>query len=377
MNGGLSPSDVSAGSHKVVWWNCPWNPKHVFDMKVYARVSSCNGCPFCTGHRTHYDDSLLARYPEIAAEWHQNLNAKLKASDVRPHSNKLVWWKGAKCGHFWNEAITARTTNNSGCPMCSGHRFCAENSLPIRYPELMYEWDGGANQGIDPAALHHGTALIVGWICKKKHRWSASVANRAKNGSGCPFCCNSKVCKDNCLATTHPKLSQEWHQAKNGKLTPNDVVAGTSKKVWWKCNVNPEHHWRASIVKRANLGRGCPECCESRGERTIRRWLVENEVEFESQHWFEDCRAVYPLPFDFYLPKHGCCIEYDGENHYRDSRWFERKDIPYEMLLSGFEATQRNDLIKTNYCLSNKIRLVRIPYWDIGRIEEILNKELK
>lgn len=32
--------------------------------------------------------------------------------------------------------------------------------------------------------------------------------------------------------------------------------------------------------------------------------------------------------------------------------------------------------IKNKYCLDNNIRLIRIPYWNFDKIEEILLKEL-
>ncbi|OLN24302.1 zinc-ribbon domain-containing protein [Desulfosporosinus metallidurans] len=39
----------------------------------------------------------------------------------------------------------------------------------------------------------------------------------------------------NDLATTKPEIVQEWHPTKNGNLKPSDVVAGSERKVWWKC----------------------------------------------------------------------------------------------------------------------------------------------
>ena len=37
------------------------------------------------------------------------------------------------------------------------------------------------------------------------------------------------------LAETHPEVAKQWHPTKNGDLTPFEVGAGTSKKIWWKC----------------------------------------------------------------------------------------------------------------------------------------------
>ena len=43
----------------------------------------------------------------------------------------------------------------------------------------------------------------------------------------------------------------------NGDLTPNDVSAGSQKKVWWQCSKG--HEWLAAVCYRNNGG-GCPIC---------------------------------------------------------------------------------------------------------------------
>jgi hypothetical protein len=62
------------------------------------------------------------------------------------------------------------------------------------------------------------------------------------------------------MAVTHPELAAEWHPAKNGDLTPFDVVAGTRRKLWWICSANPEHEWEATGDNRVRAGSGCPSC---------------------------------------------------------------------------------------------------------------------
>lgn len=37
------------------------------------------------------------------------------------------------------------------------------------------------------------------------------------------------------LATTNPRLAEEWDYERNGSLFPSDVMAGSSRVVWWKC----------------------------------------------------------------------------------------------------------------------------------------------
>ena len=37
-NGGLSPRDVSHGSHKKIWWKCAFNPQ--WEAPVYSRTGA-------------------------------------------------------------------------------------------------------------------------------------------------------------------------------------------------------------------------------------------------------------------------------------------------------------------------------------------------
>ena len=48
LNGGLTPSMVTAGSHRKVWWAC--SAGHAWKAAVYARAGpQKNGCPVCAG----------------------------------------------------------------------------------------------------------------------------------------------------------------------------------------------------------------------------------------------------------------------------------------------------------------------------------------
>jgi hypothetical protein len=42
-------------------------------------------------------------------------------------------------------------------------------------------------------------------------------------------------------------------------LTPDQVVAGSTQKAWWKCPNGLDHEWESSLVNRVN-GSGCPFC---------------------------------------------------------------------------------------------------------------------
>ena len=83
------------------------------------------------------------------------------------------------------------------------------------------------------------------------HEWQTSpsilVRNRTKSdGNGCPYCSGKKVSITNSLASCFPEVAQQWHPEKNGEITPKDIVAGTHKKYWWKCEKGPDHEWQAT-----------------------------------------------------------------------------------------------------------------------------------
>ena len=95
--------------------------------------------------------------------------------------------------------------------------------------------------------------------CRKcGYTWMASPIS-LNAGSLCPACANHVVFRGhNDLGTVNPNLSTEWHPIKNGSLTPADVVAGSTKRVWWQCSKG--HEWKAQICERHRRNLGCPQC---------------------------------------------------------------------------------------------------------------------
>ena len=102
----------------------------------------------------------------------------------------------------------------------------------------------------------------------------------------------------------------------------------------------------------------------STGESIINRFLIENNISFIRQKKFDGCRRKLNLSFDFYLPEHNTCIEYNGEQHYKSIEIFGG--------LEKLEYQQKNDYIKKKYCEDNNIKLIIIPYTFMKNINTIL-----
>ncbi len=125
-------------------------------------------------------------------------------------------------------------------------------------------------------------------------------------------------------------------------------------------------HGTFEQIPNAHLNnQGCPKCNSSKGELKTEQYLKENNIQFENQKTFPNCKNKLPLPFDFYLPKHNICIEYDGEQHFIPKSCFGGN--------KQFQRTKQNDLIKNQFCKNNNIKLIRIPYNEFKNIKSILN----
>jgi hypothetical protein len=106
---------------------------------------------------------------------------------------------------------------------------------------------------------------------------------------------------------------------------------------------------------------GCPVCNFSKGELEIKKWLEENNISYEQQKIFSDCKNIRSLRFDFFLPEHKICIEYNGRQHYQPV-WGEKE----------LKRITLTDNIKKNYCIDKNILLIEIKYNDdlIGELED-------
>ena len=119
LNGELTPQTVTPYSNRRVWWLCERG--HTYQATVAHRTREKSGCPYCSGKKAlpGYND-LATLYPQIADEWHPDLNGELTPQAVTPGSHRAVWWRCAD-GHEWKARIDSRTGKKKpGCPVCAG-----------------------------------------------------------------------------------------------------------------------------------------------------------------------------------------------------------------------------------------------------------------
>ena len=151
--------------------------------------------------------------------------------------------------------------------------------------------------------------------------------------------------------------------------------SNSNNEAMWDCICDCGNTCRAS-------GRGLRSgtiiscgCSASKGELRIQNYLVQNNILHNKQYIFKDLKSKSNgyVRFDFYLPLHNLCIEYDGVGHYHPVNWNGCSD---DRAKESFELIQRNDKLKNDYCERKNIRLLRISYLDYDNIEMVLDNYL-
>jgi hypothetical protein len=121
-----------------------------------------------------------------------------------------------------------------------------------------------------------------------------------------------------------------------------------------------------------SMKQGCPFCRISKGEDEVEKYLIKNNIEYIREHKFDKCfnpETYKKLPFDFFIPKYNLVIEYQGEQHYKKTGYFEDR-------AGGLEGLQYRDKIKKEFCSQEKINYIAISYKELNNIGIILNKKI-
>ena len=253
---------VKAQSNYRVWWKCPHEPDHEWEATVGQRTKRPS-CPFCSGRQASARNNLAVANPDLAAQWHPTKNDELTPFDFTPNSGRKVWWVcGLGPDHEWQAEVVTRNSAGRGCPYCSGNKLSVTNSLATRFPDVARSWHPTLNGEATPEQVVSGTKQKFWWKCDvaDDHEWKASASNRTANRSGCPGCSGRHASVTNSLETRFPEIAAQWHPTKNEGVTPADVVAGSSKKVWWKCPNGPDHEWQTAPSGLVTRGCSCPFC---------------------------------------------------------------------------------------------------------------------
>lgn len=186
-NGSLKPEMFSEKSNYKVWWLC--EKGHEWCTTIAHRTEGYS-CPYCSSQKilSGFND-LATKRPDLLKYWDYKKNTILP-SEVGVKSSKKVWWKCEK-EHSYLMGI-AHKTENTGCPICSGHRVQAGFNdletwaLKNHRQDLLNSWHYNLN-ALKPSEVTVKSNKKVFWICDKGHTFETSVCSKVE-GKKCPIC---------------------------------------------------------------------------------------------------------------------------------------------------------------------------------------------
>jgi hypothetical protein len=142
-----------------------------------------------------------------------------------------------------------------------------------------------------------------------------------------------------------------------GRLTVVKEAYKRNLLTFWECKCDCGN---ISYVPTGHLNSGHTKSCgclTSQGEFEISALLNKNDIAFEAQKSFVDCKyneqdARLPR-FDFYI-NNSYLLEFDGIQHFEPIEYFGGEE--------QFLIQTRRDQYKNQWCKENNIPLIRIPY---------------
>lgn len=180
-----------------------------------------------------------------------------------------------------------------------------------------------------------------------------------KSGSGCPKCAGK-----NKTTFDFIKEARLIHNNKYDYSLVNYINAKTLIKI-----ICPNHGVFKQTPNNHLNKHGCPICNESKGEKLISNILTKNNIIFEREKRFNDCKDKNTLPFDFYLPNYNIVIEHNGKQHY--------SPVDFGSGSSSLELIKKHDKIKKDFCLNNGIDYLEIHYsLSEEKVKKLINEKI-
>jgi Zn ribbon nucleic-acid-binding protein len=313
-------------------------------------------CPICSQYKT--------------AEEFKNQVAELSNGGYELVSEYLGWdkyvkIKHKKCGHIY-ETTPSQFIRGSRCLKCA-HEYVGKcNALTTEeFNKKLKEVSNGKCIALEQYTNNYSKIRFKNLECGHEFVTRPSTVLR---GHFCTVCGYERISLKQ--LKTHKQFLSEVEVMGEGEYELLEQYKGDKTKIKFihkTCN-------RIFKMSPSNFIKGirCPHCSESKGEHKIYKVLDKLNVKFEREYRIKECKKKRPLPFDFAIFKNNnlkALIEYDGELHYKTARWSNANE--------RLEDTKLSDKIKNDYCNTNNIPLIRIPYWEYDNIDIIIKKELK
>jgi hypothetical protein len=324
---------------------------HIWSITPDRLINQESGCAKCKG-------VLKKTHEEFINEVNDLVSDEYKVLGKYVNTNTKIKIKHNKCGYEY-DVTPASFLFGKRCSNCKGNlQKTTEN-----FKNELFKLYGDEYSLIGEYKNSKTKLKIIHNICSFEYD---VTPNKILSGCKCPKCYGHMKLSNDDFVERFKLATENDYKIISGKYTNN-----RSKIVFKHLDCNNEFEMTANNFLN---GQRCPNCkkFKSKGIKLIEKWIIENNLIYKSEHRFKDCIYKLPLPFDFVIfniqNEIVCLIEYDGEQHFKPIDVFGGEE--------GLKETEIRDEIKNKYCEQNDIKLIRIPYWEIKNISEMLDKEM-
>jgi hypothetical protein len=301
----------------------------------------------------------------------KNHNKKLSIDNLESYKNdssKLNF--RCECGYEWSAVYRdiLRSKRDNGCVKCqkrakSERVYTLSNDI---YLKRVNEYWGEKIEVLEDYKKGEDKIKVLCKVCN--NLWNPTARSLLR-GNGCPKCGHEK----NKLSSikSNEKYLEDLKSVHDNRIDLIDKYYNSNTKINFKCCLC-DNIWLANpnMILR---GRGCPKCNFSKGELLISKLLKDIGITFEEQFIIKGLKTNKggTPRFDFVIFENNILtkiIEYDGVLHFEPINKFGG--------LKRFEDQKEVDKFKNEYCLYNNIKMIRIPYTDLSKIntEYLMNK---
>jgi hypothetical protein len=250
--------------------------------------------------------------------------------------------------------------SNHGCSVCAGVTNSDIEDF-IKKAKFLY------NNRYDYSLVKYINAHTKVNIICKKHGIFEQTPNshiRKNRKENCPKCNNENIAKRQVMSK---KIFLNKARLVHGNKYNYSLVNYKNSHIKIKIICKKHGVFEQSPFKHLNEKQGCSICKSSKMENRTRKYLQQNNIIFEEQKKFKELTR---MRYDFcvLINDETILIECDGKQHYKPIKHFGGD--------KNFIKTKIRDEIKNKFAEQKNIKLIRIPYTDFNKIEDILKAEL-
>lgn len=340
--GGICLSTEYINSVTKLQYQC--SEGHIFSQRP-TRTKQGDWCRTCGNKRSaDVRRDPIGIYQKIA----KSRDGECLSEDYVVMDGKRKLLFECKYGHQWYARPSDIKHKNSWCPGCWEKRKGKHQLLTIEQMQDIALEKGG--WCLSPEYFRQDHKLW--WQCGEGHIWDAVARNLIHNNAWCPYCRKGKTGYN--IKSTIEEI-REIAESKKGKCLSETYIDDRTKLLF-ECEVGHIFLARPHTIKK---GHWCPVCSSGISERACRIFfenIFNKKFPKKRPKWLLSEKG-HRMELDGYCEELGLAFEYQGEQHYSDDFY---KDKKRKLKL---KVIQKRDKQKKMFCEKNHVALIAVPYY--------------